>query len=249
MKSVTSDRLQVTSDKFRRRRFLPVTCHLSLVALLLVTCHLSPVTSFAWAAARLLVDDFEGEEIHNRLGARANVFQKAPSKAMVSRRQDTIEGRTTNVLLLRYDKQNEGGPYGMGGWCGYYTLLKKPGHLVAPVEGQEGASEQSEEEYLDGTAYRAITFWVRGEQGDENFMIGVADRHWDKISDSVKSEEIGKYLPTGKITTVWQKAVIPLDTFFVDYAKLASIAVSFESDAFPDGQGAGTVYLDDIALE
>lgn len=204
--------------------------------------------------ARLLVDDFEGEEVENKIGGRTNVFQKAPSKAMVSRREDTIEGRKTRVLMLRYDKQAEGGPYGMGGWCGYYTLLKKPGHLIAPAatppaEGAAPQAEKSEEEYLDGTGYTSITFWIRGDQGNESFMIGLADRHWDKIGDSVKSEVIGKYLPAGKVTTTWQKAVVPLDAFFVDYAKLGSIAFSFESDAFPDGKGAGTLYLDDVAFE
>lgn len=201
-------------------------------------------------AATLLVDDFEGEEIQNRVGGRANVFQKAPSKAMISRRSDTIEGKTTNVLLLRYEKHNEGGPYDMGGWCGYYTLLKKPGHLVAPQEGSDNpAAEQSPDQYLDGSGYKAITFWVRGEQGGENFMIGLSDEHWDRVGDSVKSEEVGKYLPSGKVTKDWQKAVIPLDTFFLDYGKLGSIAFSFESDAFPDGKGAGTVYIDNVALE
>lgn len=223
---------------------------------------LALAASIAWTtpalAAKLVVDDFEGEEIKNKLGARANVFQKAPSKALVSRREDTVEGKTTHVLLLRYDKENEGGPYGMGGWCGYYTSLKKPAHLVAPAEGTSPAGaaqpaapapEQSEEEYLDGSAYKAITFWVRGEKGDEHFMVGLSDRHWDKIGDSVKSEEIGKYVPAGKVTTDWQKVVVPLDTFFVDHSKLGAIAVSFESDAFPEGKGVGTVYLDDIALE
>lgn len=222
------------------------------------------------AGARLLVDDFESEEIENKIGGRSNVFQKAPSKAMVSRRDDVIEGRKTRVLMLRYDKQAEGGPYGLGGWCGYYTLLKKPAHLIAPATGGSplgttggspsgtttatGAAapatpEKSEDEYLDATGYTSITFWVRGEQGGEAFMIGLADRHWDKIGDSVKSEVIGRYLPAGRITTTWQKAVIPLEAFFVDYAKLGSIAISFEADAFPDGKGAGTLYLDDLALE
>ncbi|PIY84724.1 MAG: hypothetical protein COY77_00950, partial [Candidatus Omnitrophica bacterium CG_4_10_14_0_8_um_filter_43_18] len=76
-----------------------------------------------------------------------------------------------------------------------------------------------------------------------------ADAHWDKIGDSVKSQEIGKYLPTGKITTEWQKAVVPMDEFFIDYSKFSSIAISFESDCFPEGQGSGRIYIDDIAFE
>jgi hypothetical protein len=199
-------------------------------------------------AAALLVDDFEGQEIQNQLGARANVYVKAPSRIMMSRQEAEIQGQKTQILMLRYDKQAEGGPYDTGGWCGYYTLLKTSGHLVAPTEGQP-APEPAGEEYLDGSGFQAITFWVRGEKGDENFVVGLSDRHWDRVGDSVKSEEIGKYLPAGKITTQWQKATIPLDTFFLDYTKLASVAVCFEGDLYPEGKGTGTIYIDNFNLE
>ncbi len=197
---------------------------------------------------KLVVDDFEGSEIKNKMDNRANVFIKAPSKAMVSRREETIEGRRTKVLLLRYEKQNQGGPYDSGGWCGYYTLLKSPGALVAPTPENPNPGPV-EEQFLDATDYKAVTFWVRGENGDENFVVGVSDRHWDRVGDSVKSQEIGKYLPKGKITKEWQKATIPLDEFFIDHSQLAAISIVFEGDLFTDAGHAGTVYLDDLSLE
>jgi len=80
-------------------------------------------------------------------------------------------------------------------------------------------------------------------------MIGLADRHWDRVGDSLKSEEIGVYLPEGRVTKEWQKAKIPLDVFFLDYTKLSSIAISFEADCFAEGSGSGTIYIDDIVLE
>ena len=196
----------------------------------------------------LLIDDFEAGEIKNRMGNRANVFIKAPSKAMISNREDTILGKKTHVLLLRYEKLNSGGPYDSGGWCGYYTLLKAPGALVAPTP-ENPNPPPVEEQYLDGSAYKSITFWVRGEKGDENFVVGLSDRHWDRVGDSVKSQEIGKYLPSGKLTKEWQKATIPLDEFFIDHQELAAIAVVFEGDLFPAAGHAGTVYLDDVAFE
>lgn len=198
-------------------------------------------------AKPVIVDDFETGAITNSLGSRTNVFIKAPSKAMVSFRKDVRNGRPTSVLMLRYEKKAEGGPYDLGGWCGYYTLLKKA-HPAASVEGATVA-EVEEEIYFDGSRYNAITMWIKGDKGNENFVIGVADAHWDKVGDSVKSQEIGKYLPSGKITTDWQKVVIPLDEFFIDTSKLSSISISFESDCFPEGQGSGKVYLDDIGLE
>ncbi|MBI3318014.1 MAG: hypothetical protein HYZ90_02555 [Candidatus Omnitrophica bacterium] len=200
------------------------------------------------AAAPLLVDDFDGDEIKNKLGNRANVFIKAPSKAMVSRREETLDGKKSQVLLLRYEKKNIGGPFDSGGWCGYYTLLKSPGALVAPTP-EDPEPPPQEEQYLDGNAFKAITFWVRGEKGDENFVVGLSDRHWDRVGDSVKSQEIGKYLKAGKVTAEWQKATVPLDEFFLDHGQLASVSIVFEGDLFPESGHAGTVYLENIALE
>lgn len=180
-----------------------------------------------------LIDDFAGDEIRNRVGSRANVYTRAPSRAMISRRDDVVNGVNKKVLMIKYDKKNTGGPDGMGGWCGYYTLIKN----------------EKTGEYLDGTGYKYVTFWVRGEKGEENFMVGVADEHWDKIGDSLKAEEIGVYLEKGKITTQWQKAKVPLEVFFLDHEKLSAISINFEADCFPEGAGAGVVYIADIALE
>lgn len=218
-----------------------------LTAVLWVT-----VAAFAQALAGggpLMVDNFDGEEVKNAMGNRANVFIRAPSKAMVSRREETVNGKKTQVLMIKYDKRNSGGPFDSGGWCGYYTLLKSPAALVAPVEGEPEPAQTTPDQYLDGSGYKKITFWVRGEKGDENFVVGLSDRHWDKIGDSVKSQEIGIYLPGGKLTTQWQKASIPLDEFFLDYSQLASIAIVFEGDLFPETGHSGAVYIDDLNLE
>jgi len=228
------------------RRISLFTLVLSIVLATVVLMGVNAPVSAA-AVKPLIVDDFEAGTITNALGSRTNVFLKAPSKAMVSFRRDTREGKPTTVLMIRYDKKSEGGPNDLGGWCGYYTLLKKS-HPALVVQGV-GPAELQEDVYFDGSQYRAITLWVKGEKGGENFALGVADAHWDKIGDSVKSQEIGKYLPAGKITTDWQKAVVPLDEFFIDYSRLSSIAVSFESDCFPEGMGAGKIYVDDLALE
>ena len=103
--------------------------------------------------------------------------------------------------------------------------------------------------YFDASEYNAITFWVKGDKGTENFKVGAADQHWDRIGDSLKSEEIGNYLEAGRITIEWQKAVIPFDAYFLDYKKLSSVAICFEEDCFPDGSGRGIIYIDDLALE
>ena len=183
----------------------------------------------AQAAEPLLIDNFEKEG--NSLGGKSNAYEKEPSRALAMRINEQHFGDTGRALMVKYDKKAEGGPYGTGGWCGYYTMLRS------------GAR------FLDIESYKSITFQVKGEKGDENFKVGLADRHWEELGDSIKSEQIGKYLSEGKITTNWQKAAIPLDAFFLDKKEIASLAICFENDCFPTGAAKGTVYIDDLKLE
>ncbi len=186
------------------------------------------VSSAAYAAS-LVVDDFE-QGASNKVGGRSNTYVMEPSRALALRVKDQAHGGTGS-LMLKYDKKGTGGPHDSGGWCGYYTLLK------------------SGSRYFDATPYQSLTFWVKGASGGENFVLGMADQHWEEVGDSVKSEEIGTYLPSGKITTEWQKATVPLKTFLVDMTKISSAAFCFEGSVFPDGAGKGTVYIDDLMLE
>ena len=179
-------------------------------------------------AESLLVDDFEGAV--NKLGGRSNTYIMEPSRALAVRSKDNPHGGS-GLLMIKYDKKAKGGPYDSGGWCGYYTMVK-----TGP-------------RYLDAAGYHAITFWVRGATGGENFVVGLSDRHWEEVGDSVKSEPIGKYLPEGKLTTEWQKATVPLSTFMLDMKELASVAVCFEGSLFPNGNAQGTIYVDDLMLE
>lgn len=190
-------------------------------------------SAFAEAKEALVIDDFEGDEIINSLGSKSNVYVKAPSKVMVTHTENTRQGKTGRVLLLRYAKENEGGPYGRGGWCGFYTLLKN----------------ETEGRYFDASNYKYLSFWVKGEVGDENFNVGLSDRHWDKIGDSLKSEEIIAYIEGDKIPTKWTYVRLSLEEFFLDHSQLASITINFEGDCFPEGKGSGIVYIDDIMLE
>jgi len=196
--------------------------------LMLVTWSLvAGLAAPAWAAP-LVVDDFETPA--NKLNGRSNTYVQEPSRALQVRTKDAFHGGAAS-LMLKYDKKGKGGPYDSGGWCGYYTQVK------------------SGQQLFDATAYTKLTFWVKGAAGGECFMVGVADRHWDEVGDSVKSEAIGAYLPGGKVTTEWQQATIPLSTFFVDMEELATVAICFESGCFPAGEGRGTVYIDDVAFE
>ena len=176
------------------------------------------------------VDRFE--KTGNLLGGRTNVYEQAPSRATAATTDRERYGSSGKSLVMRYDKKSTGGPYDSGGWCGYYTILK-----TGP-------------KYLDAMNFTNVTFWVKGEKGGENFKVGLADRHWEQVGDSLKSDDITAYLsPNNQITTEWQKATIPLDVFFLDMKEVASLAICFEGDCFPEGDGRGMIYIDDIAFE
>ncbi|MCX5715583.1 MAG: hypothetical protein NTV07_01735 [Candidatus Omnitrophica bacterium] len=182
------------------------------------------------SAAEFFIDHFEKNV--NCLGGRTSTYEQPPSRVMAIQTEKERYGTAGKSLAVKYDKQNTGGPRGEGGWCGYYSILKI---------GQK---------YFDAAPYTKLTFWVKGEKGGENFKIGLADRHWEQVGDSVKSEEVGVYLPaTHQITAEWQKVTIPLDVFFIDMKEVASVTVCFEPDCFPEGKGAGIVYIDELAFE
>ena len=198
-----------------------------------VVVRLSVLIGSLWlattaSAAPFVIDDFETPS--NKLNGRSSTYVQEPSRVLQMRVTEQAHGGT-GALVLKYDKKAKGGPYDGGGWCGYYTQVK------------------SGQQFFDATPYTKITFWVKGAKGDESFEVGVADRHWDEVGDSVKSEPVGRYLPAGKVATEWQQATVPLSTFMVDMKELVSIAFCFEGTGFPNGEGRGTVYIDDLAFE
>jgi hypothetical protein len=169
------------------------------------------------------------EKSKNLLEGRCAPYQKLPSQVLVTKGPEY--GKEGGGLKLAYKQVSVGGPYGKGGWCGYYTALKRG------------------EKYFDASAYTHLTFWVRGETGGERFQVGMADKQFGMVEDSVKARAIESYLPSKKITTEWQKAMIPLNDMFVDYRLVDAISINFEADLFEDEQTSGVVYIDDLAFE
>ncbi len=184
-------------------------------------------------ADSILIDDFNAAEPTNKLGNRTNAYQMTPSTSMIDFQTDTIEGAESGVLRLEFDKKNKGGPHWRGGWCGYYSMLR---------DGNTGA-------YLNASEFKYISFWVKGETGKENFAIGLADKRWDQLGDSVKSNQVNFYVKNSKLNTKWQKVKIPLEEFEIDKHQLASVSICFESFCFRNGAGSGSVYIDNLALE
>lgn len=163
----------------------------------------------------LLLDDFDHSGL-NLLGRKTNAYKKLPSVCLFGRVAAPRVGDKGRSLQLEYDKRPTG-------WCGYYTLLNQ-------IDG----------EYFDLSPYKSVSFFVRGEKAKEFFEIGMADKAWLTIGDSVKAGSIEKYLPSG-VTTEWQEVTIPLADFGkLDWTQMGSFVINFPRP------GQGTVYLDHL---
>lgn len=165
----------------------------------------------------LLVDNFDHSDL-NLLGRKANAFKRLPSVCEFSRAPEARRGAHGRGLRLAYNKE-------AAGWCGYYTLLNQ-------IDG----------DYFDATPYKAVSFMVRGRKGGESFEIGMADKNWQTIGDSVKAGPVEKYLPRG-VTKAWQEVVVPLADFGkLDFPQMGSVVINFHK------QGRGILEVDDVRL-
>ena len=163
----------------------------------------------------LLLDDFNHSNL-NLLGQKANAYKRLPSVCLFSRVTEPRRGPHGRSLRLDWTKQTTG-------WCGYYTLLNQ-------IDG----------DYFDLVPYKEVRFWVRGLKGGEGFEIGMADKSWLTIGDSVKAGSIEKYLPKG-VSTEWQEVVIPLSDFGkLDWSQMGSFVINFPNP------GEGTIFVDDL---
>ena len=164
-----------------------------------------------------LVDDFNHSDL-NLLGCKALPYQSLPSTCEILRVPVNGEEGENKCLRLEYKRM-------FTGWCGYYSLL----HQIDGV-------------FYDLTDYESVSFKAKGEQGKEKFEIGMADRNWTIIGDSLKAGGINKYLPNG-LTRDWQEVTIPLPDFgALDFREMGSLVFNFKDT------GEGILYIDDIKL-
>ena len=162
-----------------------------------------------------LLDNFDYTD-RNLLGRKTNSYKKLPSVCTFHRAPEEHFGPAGCALEIGYKKEPTG-------WCGYYTMLNQ-------IDG----------EYYDLSPYKSVSFMVKGKTGGERFEIGMADKNWLIIGDSLKAGTIDKYL-TGGVTTKWQEVVIPLEDFgLLDFSEMGSFVINFNE------KGEGAIYIDDL---
>ncbi|MBP85937.1 MAG: hypothetical protein CMJ64_04340 [Planctomycetaceae bacterium] len=111
----------------------------------------------------LLIDDFD-DGVQNALDGYRSTFAALPSSAKAMRVPNVRRGeagRSARVEAVRDDD----------GFCGYWI------HLFN--------MRAEKAEYFDASRYAFVSFWVRGAQGGEDFVIRLADEHWIEKEDSV----------------------------------------------------------------
>ena len=94
-----------------------------------------------------------------------------------------------------------------------------------------------------------LSFWIRGEQGNESYNVGLKDRMFDRLGYPLQYTEvqlpIADYHPAGHITSEWTEVRIPLSEFAKRGVRLTGLDnVSFTCTD-PTG---GDMYIDDIAF-
>ncbi len=148
----------------------------------------------------LVVGDF-AQSNRSALGGYFSTFARAPSEGSATV-GPTADNR--RALTLSCDKADSG-------FCGLWIQL---------YDFEAAPDTRS---YLDGTPFSTLSFWIRGHRGGERLLLKVADARRELKQDALVIGDLGDFLPSGRVDTAWQQAVVPLDRFppRIDRATLA----------------------------
>ena len=122
-----------------------------------------------------------------------NHFGTNGSQVSLSLVQHTQRGPHGRSLEVSYNKTNNG-------YCGIWMRLFDDQH--------SGQNEQ----YLDVSSCKYLSFWVRGRDGGEDLTVQMADPIWYEKGDSKAAGLVSDYL-YGPVTKEWKEVVIPFGHF------------------------------------
>jgi hypothetical protein len=152
-----------------------------------------------------VVSDF-AEGNRTPLGGYFGTFQRQPSsaQAVVGRLTD---GRRALELTCHHEDT---------GFCGLWIQLYD---FEAPPDARR---------YFDGRAFSTVSFWIRGRDGGEQVLFKVADAEWEQREDALPVGPVTEFLPTGRVDTIWQQAVVPIGRFPPRIRRATLAMLSFE---------------------
>ena len=158
----------------------------------------------------------------NRLGGYFNVFRKEPSSARASL-QAGPDGR--RGLTLDFAKTP-------AGFCGVWT------HLFDFKQSVE------QRRYFDAETLSLLTFWIRAQTGTERILLKASDARWERLGDAQPIGEVAAFLPQSKLSSAWQRAVVPLSQFPRQLNRRELAGLIFE----PLNNGTGQIQIKDLAF-
>ncbi len=157
---------------------------------------------------------------------------------------DVFAQASSNTEFTSFENQPGSFTYDVGSDCkrsGKYGL--KLDYDFAKQSGSGGWIidwSNSSDGVFDGSAFKTLNFYAKGEEGNETFEIGLLD------SSTTPGEE-PKIVSKGKypVSTEWTQITIPLTKF--KGVKLNSLKnLNF---GFNKAEGTGSICVDDIAFE
>ncbi len=172
-----------------------------------------------------MIDTFNhGQE--NELSGLFNRGFKEPSKANVYLDKDIFYGKNGRSLKIEASKKNEG-------WCFVWMHLFNTKDLLMKKKVKYFNTQKA--------GYKYVSFMIRGEKGNEDFMIGFADETRVEQEDPFLIGSVKDYIKN--ITKKWQEVIIPLEDIQVDISKLGLIIFDFKTT------GSTVVYVDNICFK
>jgi hypothetical protein len=192
---------------------------LALISLLILHFNLSMAAEVP--SKVLVVDDFNSGT-QNSLGGYFNKFEGGSSSATVGPTVDFFRGDAGMSLGIQANKAETGF---CGAWIHFFDFRAE------------------DKEYFDAGDYRYLSFWVKGAEGGEEFVVKLADKRWVELEDAMLVGPVGEFLEGG-VQTTWSEVLIPFRKIRgVDLGELAGITFDFATE------GRHEVFIDDIAFK
>jgi hypothetical protein len=168
-----------------------------------------------------LVSSFEGGS-RNQLGGYYSAFSLAPSASRLTLAKWDGGHRALTMEFSR----------AAAGFCGMWV------HLF------DFRQSPADRIYLDIGNYAFLTFWIRGQRGNERILLKVSDADWERKDDALPVGELSTFLPSRKIESTWQRVIVPLSALprNLNSRRLASLV--FEAV----GSDTGRIAIKDLAF-
>jgi hypothetical protein len=193
---------------------------LAAAALLILVLLPLRIARAQGATRELMVWDFD-HSLVNPLGGEYNVFHKDPSQARTYLDSAEPLGKAGHSLRITAHREPQG-------FCGVWFDF----HAQSAIP----------QRFLDASAYRYLSFWVKDEKGGEDFDITLKDDTWRRHPDTNPTRPLHAYLSQGPADQ-WQEVLIPLADFKgLDPRKLVNLTFIFSRP------GDYSLEVDDIAF-